>query len=144
MKGAIQQWLENIVVGIVLGGFLIFSIWGLRVGAEQARRDAQAAAAGRELAKRAAKAEEKSKVTTKNRCRHRLAAVSIVRSSQAHFNRVTRPRSISLLPAVRHVFGRVALSFYEADAKALALPDDKDPAIVPDDVAGFRFPPQAA
>jgi len=43
---------ENIVIGIVLGGFLIFSIWGLRVGAEQARRDAQAATAGREPAKK--------------------------------------------------------------------------------------------
>jgi len=45
--------LENIVVAIVLGGFLIFSVWGLRVGAEQARRDGQAAKArgGRETAK---------------------------------------------------------------------------------------------
>lgn len=42
--------LEHIVVGIVLGGFLAFSVWGLRVGAEQARRDGEMARGGREAA----------------------------------------------------------------------------------------------
>jgi len=39
--------LENIIVGIILVGFLALTIWGMRVSNEQAQIDAQAAQARR-------------------------------------------------------------------------------------------------
>ena|GEM_PF-5486048 len=35
--------LENIVVAVLVGGFAIFTVWGLRVAADQARQDVEAA-----------------------------------------------------------------------------------------------------